>query len=432
MTSDTRGATRPSQQADRLREYPDFMRLWLAQSVSMLGTSISSVALPLLAVVTLNASAMQVGLLNFAQTLPALPLALFVGVLVDRVRRRRLLICADLGRGVAIGLVPVLALAGALRIEMLYVCMFVVGVLSILFDVAYSAYTPRLLPQSLLVRGNSRLELSRNILSLAGKGIAGAAVSVLRIPLVVALDAVSYLWSAVSLALIRTPDERPAPVADPSLRGVVTEIREGVTTLIRNRYLWPVAVNAAAANFLTQIVLTLFVLYATRDLGLAAGWLGLIFAAGSVGGIAASTLVPRMVDGLGYGRAFMALMITLRVGLVGVGLLSARGPVLIIVLSLLWFVALFGLVGSNICFATLRQVAIRDELRGRVNAALVTMTLGVTPLGSLAAGFLGEGLGARTTVLVASLLMPLPLLLVLFSPVPRLRSVTEAAPEPVP
>ncbi|MFJ2955492.1 MFS transporter [Streptomyces sp. NPDC087270] len=425
-------AQREKPAVESLRGQSDFLRLWTGQSISTLGSSISSVALPLVAVVTLGASTMQISVLTFLQTLPALPLSLFVGVLVDRVSPLRLLIVSDLGRGVAVGAIPVLAYAGLLRVEVMYVCMFVIGVLSTVFDISYGAYLPRLLPQSLLIAANSRMELTRNVLSLTGKGVAGAAIAVMRIPFVVAADALSYFCSALSLVLIRRrsadPSGSPSP-ARPAPRQVIREIREGVTAVFGNRYLRPVTVNAALSNFLTQVVLTLFVLYATRDLGLSGGWIGLVFAGGSVGGVVSSLLLPRLVERFGYGRAFLGFMVCLRAGLLCVGLVHGPQPLLIAGLTVLWFVSLLGLVGSNICLAALRQVAVPDELRGRANAAIITLIAGVTPLGAILAGVLGSAIGAHRTILGVTLLMPLPLLLVVFSPIRRLVSVTETAPQ---
>jgi MFS family permease len=415
-----------------LRSQPDFIKLWIGQGVSMLGTSVSSVALPLVAVITLRASTLQVGVLSFAQTLPALPLSLFIGVVVDRVSRRRLLIAADLGRGAVVGLVPLLAALGDLRISFMYFCMFAMGVLTMVFDITYRSYLPDLVPESLLLRANSQLELTRNVLSLSGKGIAGAAISVVRIPLVVTADAVSYFCSAVGLALIRRPEPQLPAKPMPGLGQVFREIREGIAAVFSNRYLRPQAINAAAINFLTQIVLTLFVVYATRSLHLSGGWIGLIFAAGSLGGVAGAMLVSRAIDRFGYGRAFLGFMITLRLALLFVAFVRGPTPVVIALLTVLWFFALLGLVGSNICFATLRQVAVASEVRGRTNAALNALILGALPLAALAAGVLGSAIGVHATILVASVAMPLPLLLVVFSPALRMKTVSEAAPQRAP
>ncbi|MFI7020077.1 MFS transporter [Streptomyces sp. NPDC050164] len=428
MTTDQTQNSPPPPAPETLRTQHDFLRLWLGQSISTLGSSVSSVALPLVAVVTLNATAMQVGLLNFAQSLPVLPLSLFIGVLVDRVSRRRLLVLSDIGRGVVVGLIPLLALVDALSMEAMYACVFTLGVLTMVFDVAYMSYLPHLVPGSLLVTANSRMELTRNVIGLAGKGVAGVAVTVMRIPFVVAADAISYLCSAVSVALIRRPEAPRAPSPKPGPRQIRLEMREGLSALFANRYLRAQTVNAAVSNFLTQIVLTLFVLYATRDLHLSGGWIGVIFGAGSVGGVVGSLLVPRLVDRFGFGAAFFGFMVALRAALLCVAFV--RGPELFVVagLTVLWFIALLGLVGANICFGTLRQVAVPDTLRGRTNAALNMLIIGVTPLAALLAGFLGSRIGVHATLLTATLLMPVPLILVAFSPVRRMRDVSEAAP----
>jgi MFS family permease len=436
MTSDAQEAQRTT--ADEtaspalatLGKHRDFNLLWVGQSVSMLGSSVSSVALPITAVIFLQATAFQVGLLTFMESVAYLPLSLFAGVLVDRLYRRPLMIISDLGRGVVIGLIPVLALADVLNMETLYACVLVAGVLTVLFDIAYQAFVPSLLPESLLIRGNGRLELSRHVTGLAGPGIAGAAIAAFQAPLVIAADAVSYLVSAVSLLLIRKREPAPGPSSRPAPRQVLSDIWEGIDAVFGNRYIRPVALNATAFNFLSQMILTLFVLYATRDMGVPAGWIGLIFTAGSLGGVAGSLLIGRAIDRFTFGPSFLGGMILMRAALLCIGLVRGPQPVVIAGFTVLWFVAMLGLVASNTCVVTLRQVAVPDRLRGRMNAAYRTLTLGVTPLAALVAGILGEAIDVRTTILTAGLLMPFPLLWVIFSPVARMRQATDAAPAP--
>lgn len=413
----------------RLSAHHSFMLLWAGQSLSMLGSSVSTVVIPLVAVVSLNASGFQVGLLGFLQTVPFLVLSLFIGVLVDRVRRRPLLIAADFGRAVAIGAIPLLALGGWLSMGALYVCVLVVGVLTVVFELTYFAYTPRLLPQSLLLAGNSRLELSNHVTGFVGPGLAGAAIAVVRIPYVLVLDAVSYLVSAVCLLMIKDAEPAPKPSNRATPRQVLTEIGQGLRALFGNRYLRPVMLNATAYNLAAQMILTLFVLYATRHLDIAPGWIGLIFAAGALGGVAGGAIINRAVKRYRFGPTFVASMAIVRVALPLVALVGG-GPMPLLVggFAAIWFVTLFGLVASNACVMTLRQVAVPDELRGRMNAGFRTFSFGAIPVGALLAGVLASVIGVRETIAVAAVLVPLSLLFVVFSPVPGMKEATDAAP----
>lgn len=419
-------ATAPS--APRLRAHRPFLLLWAGQSVSMLGSNVSSVVLPLVAVVTLHASGFQVGLLSFAQTAPFLVFSLFIGVLVDRVRRRPLLVAADFGRAAAVGAIPVLALANALSIGSLAVCVVVSGALTVVFDLSYFAYTPLLLPERLLLAGNSRLELSSQVTGLLGPGLAGAAITVIRIPFVVALDAVSYLVSAVSLLLIRVPEPPPGPSDKPLPRQVFREIGQGLRAVFGNRYLRPVVLNATVYNLSAQMILALFVLYFTRYCGIAPGWLGLVFAVGSLGGLAGSAIVPRVVERFSFGSAFIGAMVIVRVALPLVAVAGGPRPLLIAEFTAIWFTTLFGLVASNSCVTTLRQIAVPNELRGRMNAGYRALSFGAVPVGALLAGVLASAIGVRQTLIVAAVIIPLSLLFVVFSPVARMQKADEAAP----
>jgi MFS family permease len=412
----------------RLRAHRSFMLLWAGQSVSMLGSSVSTVVLPLVAVVSLNATGFQVGLLGFLQTLPFLVLSLFIGVVVDRVRRRPLLIAADFGRAVAVGAIPLLALVGGLNMGALYLCVLAVGVLTVIFELAYFAYTPRLLPEKLLLAGNSRLELSNHVTGFVGPGLAGAAITIVRIPFVLALDAVSYLVSAACLLIIRDAEPPPKPSNKATPGQVLTEIGQGLRALFGSRYLRPVVLNATAYNLSAQMILTLFILYATRHLHIAPGWIGLIFACGALGGVAGSSVINRAVSRYRFGPTFLASMAIVRVALPLVALVGGSMPLLVGGFAAIWFVTLFGLVASNACVMTLRQVAVPDELRGRMNAGYRALSFGGIPLGALLAGVLASMIGVHQTIVVAAILVPLSLLFVIFSPVPWMKEATDAAP----
>jgi MFS family permease len=419
------GATPP---APTLTRHADFNRLWVGQTISMLGSNVATVALPITAVIYLQATAAQVGLLTFMGSVAFLPLSLFAGVLVDRFPRRPALIVSDLSRAAVIGVIPVLALTGGLSMGVLYVCVLVSGIFTVVFDIAYQAYLPSVLPQSLLMGGNSRLELSRQVTSVAAPGIAGAALTVLKAPAVLAADAISYLASALSLLLIRTPEPPLAPVTRPGAKQVFIDIWQGIHAVFANRYIRPVLISATTFNLLSQIILTLFILYAIRDLGLAPFWIGVIFAAGGAGGVVGSVLVNRAVERFGFGPTFVASTVIVRAGLLSVAFVRGPQPALVAGFVAIWFFTLLGLVASNAGAVTVRQIAMPNALRGRMTAAFRTFSFGVIPLGALLAGLLGQAIGVHTTILLAGLLMPFTLLWVIFSPIASMKKATEAAP----
>lgn len=220
----------------------DFRSLWAAQSISQVGSQITTVALPLAAVSLFDAGPAQMGLLNAAGYLPALLLTLLAGVWIDRSRRRPLLLGADLGRAVMIGLIPVTALAGALGIGGLYLIVLISGALTVLFDTAYHAYVPTLVPSQSLVRANSRLQFSASLAQLAGPGLGGLLVQLLSAPVALAFDALSFLASALFLFRIRHREQPPVQCGSRRLR---QEIAEGLRATFGNRYVRPVALEAA-------------------------------------------------------------------------------------------------------------------------------------------------------------------------------------------
>jgi MFS family permease len=210
-----------------LWRHPDFLKLWAGQTISLFGSQISLLALPLTAVLVLNASPFQMGLLTALGALPPMLFGLMAGVWVDRLPRRLILILADTGRFLLLSLVPLAFLLGILGLGMLYVLSFLVGTLSIFFDVAYRSYLPSLIEREHLIEGNSKLELSESVGQIVGSGLAGGLVQALPAPLAILVDACSFLVSVLSMAWIRTPEpqEQDQPASSGMLRDMAAELR---------------------------------------------------------------------------------------------------------------------------------------------------------------------------------------------------------------
>lgn len=413
-----------------LWRHREFMWLWGSQTVSQFGTQVSLLAIPLTAAVTLDASAGQMGIVTAAETAPFLLFGLFAGAIVDRVRRRPILIWTDIGRALLLALIPLAWALDVLRIELLIAVGFLVGVMNVFFDVSYQSYLPGLVERRHLVEGNSKLETSRAGAQIAGPGIAGGLIQVLTAPVAIVVDAVSFIISGILLGFIRK--EEPEPVPRPADRSMFSEIGEGVSFIARHRLLMPIAGCTATSNFFSGMVVALLVLYLTSDLDLSAGLIGLIFAAGSVGFMLGALTASRVASRIGLGPT-----ITLSIALSGAGfwlIPLAGGPRLVTIGMLVLALFVFSAGGAvyNINQVSLRQTITPDHLLGRMNATMRFLVWGVLPLGNLAGGVLGELIGLRATLFVGVAGATLAVLWPLLSDVGRLKEHPESFSEEQP
>jgi MFS family permease len=404
--------------------------MWGGGAVSALGSRVSGLALPLTAVVTLGATPGQMGLLVASDGIPPLVFGLFAGVWVDRVRRRPVLIGADAGRALLLGSIPVAALLGVLRIEQLYAVAFAAALLSILFDVAWSAYLPAVVGRPSLVEANSRFEVSRAAVQVAGPGLGGWLVQLLGAPIAVAADALSFLVSGMCVWLVHAPE--PAPAPGPAGGRVWDEIAEGVRAQLAHPVLRPLAGATAVSLFGYGMIFSLQVLYMTR-LGLEPVVIGLVFAVGGPAGLLGAVAARRVADRLGLGRT-----------LVGVMLASAAARLLIPLAAVLPAVALVpalvaasvvgGLV-APIYFVTelsLRQAVTPDRLLARVGATARVVISAAMLVGGLVGGFLGDVVGVLPALLAAALAGLLAPAWLLLSPVRGLRAVPASGADGAP
>lgn len=244
---------------------PNFRRLWLSSSVSWFGSEISELALPLLAVITLSASAAEVGLLRTAQFLPFLLATLPFGLLVDRRRRLPLMIGADVGRFLLIASIPILAWAHAAQMALVYVIVFAAGLLTVLYQLADFAFLPRVVPTELLLDANGKLTATQSAAEVSGRGIGGLLVQAISAPFAVLLDAISYLVSAIGLRGLRI--EEPGPDRSAPRRLMRREVAEGLRVVFGNRYVRPLLGEATTFNFFNELFILGLILFTVRDLG---------------------------------------------------------------------------------------------------------------------------------------------------------------------
>jgi MFS family permease len=394
-----------------------FVKLWAGQAISLFGSQITFLALPLTAILVLDATPIQVGILMAAEELPALLIGLFVGVWVDHTRRLPILIVADLGRAVLLAVVPVAAILGLLRIELLYIVCFLVSVSGLFFGVAFRSFLPSLVGREHLVEANSKLELSSSVAEIVGPGVAGGLVQVMTAPIAIAVDAISFLVSALLLGLIRVSEPAPRPAGQ--RQNIRKEIGEGLELVLRDRLLRPIAGCLSTFYLFNGVLEAIFILYVTQELGIGATLLGLIFAGGSVGFLVGALLPGWVIGRLGWGPGIMVGL--LLVGLSDLLIPLVRASVVVAVAAAVLVTAQFffglGLVIFNTGQVSLRQAKTPDELQGRMNATMSFLAGAVVPLGGLLGGALGETIGLRPTLLLAAFGEILSVLWLLLSPI---------------
>lgn len=401
----------------------DFVKLWLGMNVSLAGTQVASLAYPLTAVLVLHAGSAEMGWMRATGTAAAFLVGPFAGVVVDRVPRRPVLILTDLGLTLLAVSIPAAFFLGTLGMGHLYVVQFLAGALFIFSEVALMAYLPALVRREQLVRANSQVQASGAAVSIAGPGLAGLLVQALSAPVVVLFDAVSFLLSAVCIALIRAPEPTPDDAEPRPRRGVWAEIGEGLRFVYGHAVLRPLA-EAIALHFLfVNVIYTLLVLYAVRELGIEPAPLGVVFASLGPGFLVGALLAPRAARRFGPGRVMTYAPLLTVAGLSLIPLARGTQTTAVAMLSAAHFLTACGIQLHGVTLVSLRQSATPHRLQGRMNASFRYVNLLGACLGSLAAGALAERLGLRATMTVGVCGLLLPFLRLFFSPVRSMKEV---------
>ncbi|HEY0603895.1 MAG TPA: MFS transporter [Herpetosiphonaceae bacterium] len=397
----------------------NFMKLWAGETVSMIGSQISHLALPLTAALFLQATPEQMGILNALSFAPYLILTVFAGVWVDHARRQPILITANLGRAILLGLIPVLAWSNMLRMEYLWVITFLIGTCTMFFELAYQSFLPRVVRRYQLVDANSKLSATASIAEITGPGLAGGLIQLLTAPIAVIIDAISFLFSAITLWLIQTPPrEQTEPVQWSKIR---QEVPEGFRLNFQNGYLRAFAGEAATYNFWWNAINTAFLLYVVRNLQMSAGMLGVVFAVGSAGALLGALLTTRATSRIGLGWIMIGSSALSAIAPLLFGLATGPGWFAIGVIMAAFFIRGIGMTACNVHVNALRQIITPDDMRGRINASYRLLTYGVVPLGALLGGFLGEQIGLYNTLIVCTLGLACSWLWLFFSPVKHLK-----------
>jgi MFS family permease len=411
-------------QADRsLWHDRNFLTLWSGQTLSEFGAQISMLGIPVLAVVLLDATAFQVGVLDAAGLVAFLIIGLPAGVWVDRMRKRHVMIWADAVRAVAIGTIPVMWMLGALHIWQLYAVAFVIGIATVFFDVSYQSVIPSLVRTGQIAEANGKLQATQQVAQLAGPAIGGGLISLVTAPFAMTVTAVTYVISFIALLLTRDHEvPRPAHEHEPMLR----EIGEGLRWVFGNRYLRRIVGTTGTSNFFNIVSMTMLPIFLLRELGMSAAAMGLIFSLGAVGGVVGAIATPHIVRWVGEARAIPLSAIAFSVVAVFLPLAAMTPLIAFPLLVAQGFVAGFTVLVYNITQVTFRQRITPPRLLGRMNASVRFVVWGVMPIGSLLSGALGTWLGIVPTMWIGAIGQLLSALFVVAGPFWAMRSLPDA------
>jgi len=413
-----------------LWEHRDFLRLWTGQSISELGSQVSGLAIPWLAAFGLHASPIEFSLLGVLGFLPFILFALPAGVWVDRLRRRNILIVGDSARAVLLALIPILWATHALRIWHLLVLQFVIGVFTVFFDVAYQSYLPALISREHLVDGNSKLQLTVSVAQVGGPSMSGALIGAVTAPYAIVGDALSFVISTVFMVRMKHREELPERGVGEKHPPMWPQVKEGLRWVVGSPTLRAIAACTGVSNFFSSLLFAIFILYAGRVLHLSAFEVGAVFAVGSAGSILGALVASRLQQRVGIGRAIVLPIMLSSVGVLAYPLAPHAFPLPVLMAG--QFLFGFGAVAYNISQVSYRQALTPERLQGRMNAAMRWIVWGTIPLGTLLGGAIGQWIDLKTALWVGAIGEVPTFLIVLLSPVWRIRELPTIGAEPTP
>lgn len=425
MTADVEVAEQSSAAPKSLWRHRDFLLLWGGQTVSEMGSNVSLLALPLLAVTVIKATTFEVSVLGFLSSLAFLLIALPAGVVVDRVRKRQLMLACDFARMLLLGSIPIAAVLWHVTLWQLYIVAGAVGVLTVFFDVAYQSYLPVLIDKDQLVDGNGKLGTTQSVAQFVGPSLAGALVGFFGAAKTVVADAISYAVSTVSLVLIRKPEPRAEDEPHAERVAFRAAMAEGLHFVVKHPILRKIVACTGSSNFFSAAMSAVEIVFLVRELHATPTEVGLLFTLGSVGGLLGGVLAGRLTKWVGSARIiWLSQLVAGPFGL----MIAAAQP--------RWGLLLFGFgyvafwmsaVLYNVAQVSYRQSICPPDLLGRMNASVRWIVWGTMPIGALFGGALGTAIGLRPTLYVCAIGGWAAGLFVFFSPLRNLRDVPAAA-----
>ncbi|MFP5023476.1 MFS transporter [Pseudonocardia phyllosphaerae] len=405
-----------------LWRHRDFLSLWAGQSISEIGSAVTKLALPLTAVVVLDASPFEVGLLTAAATVAFIVVTLPAGPIVDRFPKRTIMIICDAARLLIIGSVPVAWYVGLLGIGQLYAVALAAGACTVFFDVAYQSYVPAIVARDQLADANGRLTTTQELAELTGPGLGSVLVGMIGVAGAMIADAASYLVSLVALTRIRHREpRRPSPPPGRAGRRsrMRAEIAEGMRFVLRHPILRRVVACSATSNLFSSMATAMQVLFLVRVLGVDPAVTGLLLAAGALGGILGGVLSGWLARTVGSARIIWLSILVFGMPQFVAALAHPGWSVVLFPIG--FGLSYFAIVSFNVAVVTYRQTVCPPELLGRMNAAIRWVVWSTIPVGGVVAGVLGTAVGIRPTLLVACLGTWAAGLWVFFSPLRRMR-----------
>lgn len=410
---------------DSILRVAAFRWLWAGQSISVLGSQISGLALPVLAVTLLGATEMQMGFLSAAENAAFLLVGLPAGAWVDRWLKRRVMIFADLIRLVAVGIIPILFFSGQLEVWHLFVTGAIIGVATVFFDVAYQSFIPILLQKDQINSANSALETTSQVSFIGGPAAVGVLLTFVKAPALMIIDSISFLFSAIALSFAK---DKEVVVPKEDRRPLHTEIAEGLRFVISQPMIRIIAITTAGTNFFGAMIWALSPLLFLRDLQMSPAIFGLMFSFGSIGGLLGGIAAPKLARMIGEGP-----LITSSAVISGAALLlipfAALQPIEVVpyVVTTAEFISSFTVLTYNITQLSARQRICPPHLLGRMNASIRAFIWGVMPLGSLLSGVLGSQFGILPTLWIGALGATVAGVAMLFSPMRKLKRLPDEA-----
>lgn len=408
-----------------LLRHRQFARLWLASTISQVGTQVTVLVVPLIALKLLKASTFQVSVLGVAEYLPFILIGLQAGAILDRSERKPIMLLCDLVRAIALVAIPIAWALDALQLWMLYVAVFVVGIGTVFFDVAAQSITPSIVEVEDLGDANQTVAAAESVARTAGPGVGGLLLSIMSAPAALVVDVMSYVASFVLLLGVHpAPLERDADEGEtPSLR---KQIGEGLSFVRHHPTLRPILMSSAIANLTAHAQYAVTITFMVRTLHYSAPVIGLLYMIGNVGVIVGASQSVRVTKALGLGRTLWVMSLISGIGSLMLGLASGRYSLL--AYGIPWFILAGCSMIYNVGQLSYRQAATPAHLQGRMNATFRFFVWGAIPVGFLLGGIFGTIIGLRNTVFLFGVGTIVPFAFIFYSPTADVKSLADAVP----